>query len=245
MTRSARAVALLTGTVLAAGCSDALTNPTGEALEEQVTLDALTYAGTATVDDIQLMLSEGALLGGPAGIEGQHDFSVSRSITFYDENGDEMDQFDPLLTASVHIVSSVSGTRSRSSDRGSIEVTVNRDRDVTISGLLGEETERQWDGTGSASENRVLTTDANGTREYDMSESVTIDAVVIPVPRGSGYPLSGTITRTLTLTRSNGEETFTRERTVSVTFNGTRYVTITIDGEEFTLDLETREIVEG
>jgi hypothetical protein len=68
---------------------------------------------------------------------------------------------------------------------------------------------------------------------------------VIPVPRGNGYPLSGTITRTLTLTRSNGEETFTRERTVSVTFNGTRYVTITINGEAFTLDLETREIVEG
>jgi hypothetical protein len=248
MVHAQRSLALFACSLLAAGCSDTPADPTVDTqIEAQVTQDAARYAGGAAVDDLRLMLREsgGLDVTGPAPVEEESELSISRSITFFDSLGAEMDQFDPLLTATVQIVSSVSGTRSRSGPRGTINVTIDRDRAMAISNLLGEETERQWDGGGNSAKNRVVTSDEQGTREYDMADTVTVTAVLIPVPHGSGYPLSGTIERVISMERTNGEDTQTRQRTVLVEFNGTRFVPITINGETFTLDLETRDLTEG
>ena len=63
------------------------------------------------------------------------------------------------------------------------------------------------------------------------------------VPREDNpYPLSGTITRDMTaviVNGPNGDETRTRH--VIITFNGTQFPTMTVNGELFEVDLSTRE----
>ncbi len=114
---------------------------------------------------------------------------------------------------------------------------------MTVSGLLGEEIERTWNGTGSSAKAAVVVSDENGERSYNFSATSVITDVVIPVPRGSGWPLSGQIERTVTAERVDGDEVQTRTRNVVVEFNGTHLVPIWINGELFTLNLETREIL--
>ncbi len=113
----------------------------------------------------------------------------------------------------------------------------------TVSGLLGTETERTWNGTGSSTANRTRVSDENGDREYDMSSTSTILNVVHAVPRPGTWPLSGTITRNVTVVVISSDDTRTRTRTVVIEFNGTQFATITINNEVFTFDLETRTVV--
>ncbi len=75
-----------------------------------------------------------------------------------------------------------------------------------------------------------------------MTSTSAIEDVVHPVPRtDDAWPLSGTITRNVTVNivnGPNGDETKTR--TVVITFNGTNLPTMTVDGESFEIDLSTR-----
>ena len=233
--------------LLVAACSDDPSNPFGSTDDAQVSLDVASYAAEATLDDIDLMSDEAApAFPGPAAAPPIGDLTISRQVTFYDEQGAEMSSYDALLTASINIVFTLDGSRSRSGDRGTVEVQVSRSRDMTVSGLLGDETERTWNGTGSASGNRVMRSDGQGDREYTMSATTTIDNVVMLVPRDNSWPLSGTITREITVEVVGGlEDNQTRTRTVVVVFNGTNLVDITINGETFTLDLDTHEIVDS
>ena len=240
-------IAVLSAALVVA-CSDLGGPGTDQATEEAILdLDILFYAADVTNDDIIFMT---ILADGVFGAAGQHqagpfdgNVTFTREVTFFDDNGNVMDAYDPLLTASVQIVMSLEGSRSRTGQRGTMTMTISRSRDFTVSGLLGEETERAWNGTGSSAVNRVRTSDANGDREYDMSMSTTVTDVVIPVPRGSGWPISGTITRQITVQIVTGlDDTTTRERTVTIEFNGTQFVPITINGQTCTLDLALREV---
>ncbi len=240
-------LAILATALLAVGCADTPGAPNAEALDEaQLTLDVAAFAADATVDDIQLMTAEADLImGGPLAVHGLDELTVTRQVTFFGVDG-EMEAFHPLDTESIHILFAMEGSRTRIGDHGTVTYSVSRERDVTVSGLLGEETERTWNGTGAASRNRALVSDENGDREYAFSSTTEIDAVVIPVPRGSGWPSSGTISREVTVeVIVAGETPRTRQRTVQITFNGTNLVPIVINGEAFTLDLETREIIAG
>ena len=72
-----------------------------------------------------------------------------------------------------------------------------------------------------------------------MTETATHANVIVPV-RAEGvapWPLSGTVTRVFTMTRTDGE---TRTRTVIITFNGTATPAATVNGEPFTIDLAAR-----
>jgi hypothetical protein len=62
------------------------------------------------------------------------------------------------------------------------------------------------------------------------------------VPRtDDAWPLSGTITREVTIVVVNGPDgDVTKSRTVVITFNGTNLATMTVDGETFEIDLSTR-----
>ena len=108
-------------------------------------------------------------------------------------------------------------------------------------GLAGQETTRTWNGTGTGTATRERHND-NGSREYQVTGELTITNVVVPVPRGQdGWPISGTITRHATITVVGGpNDGTTRERTVIITFNGTRLVPIQVNENHFTFDLETR-----
>jgi hypothetical protein len=146
--------------------------------------------------------------------------------------------YDPLLTDSMQIVVDAAGERTREV----WSATVQRHRELSVTGLTGEETTRTFNGFGTEHITRSRMSDEYGTRTHDIAGDFAWDHVVVPVPGSeSPWPLSGSISRhwVVTITNGpNGDET--RERTVIVTFNGTRFVTISVNGETSELDLGTR-----
>ena len=169
---------------------------------------------------------------------------MTHTATFFDADGNEQGALDPLTTASIHLV--IESTHEFSRD--SWTATGTRSRDLLITGLEGEETSRTVNGTGSGTVTRSQHTDEDGVRTYDMSSTSVIENVVHPVPRtDDAWPLSGTITRNVTIDVTNGPEgDVTKTRTVVITFNGTYLATMTVygestvDGESFEIDLSTR-----
>jgi hypothetical protein len=169
----------------------------------------------------------------------QNGLMVTRVITFLDAEGNPQSAYDSLLTASIHVVADISGDVTI----GPWSATVQRHRDFTITGLLGDETTRTVNGTGneSVSRSRVLRNDS--TRSYDVAGNSTGTDIVLPVgPNGgNGWPASGTITRTYTITLTSGPNSGrTVTRTVTITFDGTSTATATINGTTFTIDLPDR-----
>lgn len=79
-------------------------------------------------------------------------------------------------------------------------------------------------------------------RTIEATASFTIDTVVVPVPQTQdGWPLSGSITQdaTVTITLPHGESR-TISRTAVVTFNGTQFVPLVINGDTTIIDLRER-----
>ena len=75
-----------------------------------------------------------------------------------------------------------------------------------------------------------------------MSSRSVIEDVIHPVPRTEdAWPLSGTITRDVTINVINGPDgDVTKSRTVVITFDGTNLATMTVSGETFEVDMSTR-----
>jgi signal peptidase I len=175
-----------------------------------------------------------------------------REIIYYDADGNKQDTYDGITTASVNIVSEISGERARDNWSSS----VSRTRDITITGLEGSEVARTANGFGSSTQldkhSRSYHSDENGNRSYEMSGTSTIQNVVRTVPEEENnpfvrrerdlYPLSGTITRdvnVIIVNGPNGDETHTKH--VVIVFNGTQFVTMTVDGESLEVDLAARK----
>ena len=249
-------LAVIPALLLLGACGTDLGAPSDE--DQQINLDVAYYTADATVDDIVLMTTEADITLHP----NFHDqngctrlglfrircpekhfgdnVNFTREVKFYDEDGRVMEFFHRELTEAVNIVVAFKGSRTREN----VEITIDRNRDMTVSNLLGADTARIWNGTGTADVNRTRHSDENGDRVYDMSSSGTVDSVVIPVPRENNWPLSGTITREVTVEVVGGiQDDRTRSRTAVIEFNGTQFATITINGETFTFDLETRTVV--
>jgi hypothetical protein len=123
--------------------------------------------------------------------------------------------------------------------------TVDRHRNLTATGLTGMETERTWNGTGNGTVARSKHTDGGETRTYNITYTTGFNAVIVPVPHtADSWPISGSITRQMTIKIEGGpRDGQTVDRTVTVTFNGTQFVPITINGKTFTFDLKTRKII--
>ena len=233
MKHCVKSTTLAMGLVALVACSDTV-GP--DAFEDSLTLDVAMIAADAVIDELGDM---GFLFGGgavPAPTEASTR-TVTRTATFYDAEGNEHDR-DPLTTASVHLV--IESTHEFSRDSWS--ATGTRSRDLWITGLLGEETTRTVNGTGRGEVSRSKHTDADGARTYDMSSTSVIEDVIHPVPRtDDAWPLSGTITRNVTINVINGPNgDVTRTRTVVITFNGTDMPSMTVDGEPFEVDMSTR-----
>ena len=263
------ALAALPILFLMSACSSEPAGLTNLSDDEQVSLDVARYVADVTGDDILLMTTEadfvmrrdfgraaaeggetcdrgigkqfrckGGVFGGGFG---SGSMSYTREVTFYDSEGAEMDWYDATETDSINF--HVSMTGERSSDWGSM--TVNRERDFTVSGLYEDETSRIWNGWGKSDRNRTRYSDENGDRTYEMSDTATVKNVVIPVPR-SWPEDGGTIERMVTVELVNGiGDTRTKTRDVLIAFNGTQYVPITINGETYILDLATRKLDRG
>jgi hypothetical protein len=164
--------------------------------------------------------------------------TITRSYAFWDASNVSQDHFDALLTAKANIQAHATGER----DLPNWSATVDRTRDLTATGLAGDETERTWNGTGSSHITRSRHTDNGPARSYDLDCSFTVTDVVVPVPRGADrFPISGSITHTCTVTFVGGpKDGQTITRTVTVTFNGNESVSLIINGHTFDLDLKTR-----
>ena len=169
--------------------------------------------------------------------EGGGPHGRTHTATFYEDDMVQ-DALDPLTTDSIHLVVESSHEFSRDTWTG----TGTRSRDLWITGLEGEEETRTVNGTGSASMTRSQHTDEDGTRSYSMSSHSSMVDVVHPVPRAEdAWPLSGTITREVTIDVFNGPNgDVTKTRTVVIIFNGTNLPTMTVDGEPFEVDMSTR-----
>jgi len=239
----------------AVACSDTPSDPLDAAEEARLNLDVAHYVADQTVDDIAVMTFETqGLFGGPmagppgGGMRGfgfDGSLSVTRTVEFFDVTGAPMDSYHFTDTDSIHIYFLLEGERSRTTERGSMTMEVSRERNMGVSGLADIEIERTWNGTGASSKERALVSDEWGDRSYYMTSTSTITNVVIPVPRTEdSWPVSGTIERTVHVEWVKDGETHTRDCTVSITFNDTQFVTIEINGEEFTFDLATKKIVE-
>ena len=223
-------LALLSTFALAA-CNDA--NGPSE-LDQAIDDDVALVAADAALEDLQQMfISVGSQAASGASFDVPRNFS--RTVSFFDADGNQQDAYNSLTTESIRMLIEMSGAV----ERDGWTATIVRSRDVTVSGLVGEETERTWNGTSSTEVTRSQHSDENGeSRTYDMSGVGTIADVVRGVPRAENpWPLSGTITRSITVVTNGPDGEVTRERTVVVTFNGSQFVTLTVNGEEFELDL--------
>jgi len=241
-----------------AGC-DSGNEPT---LPDNLNFDAAVVAADGALEDLRMMHGPG--LGVPWGVfpplEGgrpncppanggyscapfeREGFTYTREITFLDAIGDPMDEFVEGSTASIHYLMSVEGELSREHFTASID----RDREMTVTGLPLDTDEEDdgvvtWNGTGEGNSQRTRLTRDGETHEFAMESTFEIEEVVVPYPRCEEcWPRSGTITRWIKITRTFGEATDTRERTVIVTFDGTQYATVTVGDEIFTVDLAER-----
>jgi len=218
--------------VAVAACSDSTSLPgfDSELLDADVALVAADGVMSDLASSAALMADPGSTRGGM----GERNVTV----TFFDAAGNEQDSLDDLTTATIVRSSSISREASRDGWTASVEAS----REQTITGLEGEETSRTVNGSGTEHVVRSLHSDDNGTRSYDMTSAVTWNDVVHGVPRSENpYPLSGSITRAVTIAivnGPNGDET--RSRDVVVTFDGTQFATLTLDGETMEIDLSTR-----
>ncbi len=246
---------------------------TGPASGTTVAFDLATIASDAVAEDVDIMAGmdgEIGLLTGSAlvvdGIPGrptvsgcnfnagrfacpprnQQGLTLDRTVTFLDALGASQVAYDAETTASIQLSVRIMGDVTRGNWTG----TVDRSRELTITGLAGTETTRTVNGSGteSVSGSRHSGNSGNGngngntTRSYDLEGTVVISDVVMPV-RGDGvapWPLSGTITRVVTITPDAGSPV---TRTVVVTFNGSANVPATVNGEAFTLNLAARRAV--
>jgi hypothetical protein len=266
MTR-VRLVTLATAAVLAAGvaaCSDAPTASTTD-LTTQESFDVATVVGDAVAEDVSLFRMQEGAFGVPtmdAFFTGEwksnctynqatgwfvcpthtHEGrTIARTFQLLDAAGNPQSAYDPVTTASANFVSTISGSVAR--DRFS--ATFSRERNITITGLAGSETQHTINGTGASSTARSQHTADGVTRSYSMTSTATITDVVVAFPRAQGsWPLSGSITRQVTFSRDAGTgQRRSGTRTATVTFNGTQFVPLVVGDRTFTLDLATGKVV--
>lgn len=255
MTRTPRwihTVAVI-GLALSAGACDESTSP--DDLDDEMVYDAALLAADATVEEVNMWgetLGFGAApapsrygndgivaaVGRPGGMGSwAGEFSGTRSRTCYDAEGVAQEQCDDLLTESIHFLRDIEGTVTR----GPFTAEVSRERDMTVSGLLGEETERTWNGSGESTTARSGVLDDGRERSHTVEGTFSYEDVVVPIPGSDPrWPTSGTITRTMTATRVLGDETVVREVDVVITFDGSQYASAVVNGEEMEIDLSNR-----
>lgn len=232
----------LLATVALAACSDA--NGPSE-LDQALDEDLALLVADAVIEDVQQMFLSlgGAEASGVAFDVAAPPRNFSRTVEFFDADGNLQDAYNPKTTAAIHVVSEMSGAI----ERDNWTATVTRSRDMMVTGLEGQETSRTWNGTTEGTSTRSQVTDEDGTRSYEMEMTGTIENVVRLLPRlAHPWPASGTITRHITITITNGPNgDEVRERTVTITFDGTQFALLVINGEEYEVDLAAREDERG
>jgi hypothetical protein len=239
-----------------AACSGDSTAPSTDALD----LDVAVVAGDAAYEDVSMMRTQLGAFGVPTigiGRTGEWQgcpfdgarftcapvargpFTMTRSYAFKDAAGVAQSAYDAALTASANFVSGMTGAAAR--DRWS--ATVSRQREMTVTGLLGNETQHTINGVGTSSETRSQHSGDGASRSYGMTSTVTYTNIVVPFPRARGtWPLSGSITRVVVAVREGRQGSTTHTRTATVTFDGDETALLVVGDRRFTLDLGTGRV---
>jgi hypothetical protein len=171
--------------------------------------------------------------------------TLTRDYALFDASGAAQSAYDAATTASANFHVSVTGVHTAVAGQD----TVDRTRSFTVSGLAGAETSRTWNGTGARNDGGYRN-GADATRTYHTNDALTVSNVIVNLPRSSNpWPVSGTITRQISGTASvvkNGiTKSFSVDRTVTITFDGTQNATVTVNGNTYTLDLSTGLATKG
>lgn len=206
--------------------------------------DGMTFTTSAQRSDAPLHSTTGcSLVDGRRVCTGTTDagLTITRSFAFYDATDAIQTTFDPATTAKINFQMSLSGTVTRPHGTA----TITRERNMTLSGLAGAETQRTWNGTGAGTENSTATGD-RGTRTYVGATKDTTTNVVFTLPRSEHpFPASGTIMHRIDGTATfegaqSGTRTITRRAVV--TFNGTAIVPLQVGERSCTLNLTTKTV---
>ena len=245
-------VASLAITIVACDDSTGVDRP-----NDEMVLDAAIIAADATVEVVRMWsqsLGFGLMPTSPeydttpgnfaaAGRPGGHGSwagksSGTREKTCFDELRKEQTECDPLTTASMHIVRAIAGTI----DRDKFTAEIARERDMTVTGMLGEETHRTWDGVGTSHTSRAGVLADGSERSHESRGAFTFTEVVTPIPGSEPrWPVSGTVTRNMTMTRTNADRTKTREVEIVITFDGTSIASAVVNGEVMEIDLAAKK----
>lgn len=242
---SLRAAALALAVTGLAACSDT-TEP--QALTDaEVTADVAVASGDAIALDVAALLGNEVFAGlaaaGAAGEDSPPAMNVTRSRTCFDQTGAVQAQCDPATTASMRIAVTMSGAHT--GER--FTAAVNRTRTDSISGLLGTETSRTHNGTGTSADTLTW----SGERGSRTSTETSLDSVinvVFNLPRATNpWPVSGTVVRnvsgTVTVTGAR-DGTRSYQRRVEVVFpaDAQGNVTLRVNDRTCTLNLVTRTV---
>jgi hypothetical protein len=166
-------------------------------------------------------------------------FTFDREVTFFDAAGNvQEDGFVEGETDAIHMVMNGEGTRERSF----WTVTMTRYRDMEMTELLSDE--HHLNGEGSSTIYRSGNPQDGSSMTFDMNVTIQWDDVVHVQPREDNpYPKSGSITRDIFVeVTKDGEIIGGRDVNTVVTFNGTQYVTMLVDGEEVQIDLAEKGV---
>jgi len=245
----------------AAACSDHPTEPRDD--DSQITADLAASAGEEIAGDVSLLTwgaTEATNAGGFGPITSSGSppcpfaagrftcatmtagaYTFDRSYQMFDAAGNVQSAYDDATTASIQFRAALQG----STTLPSLTATVAAQREATVTGLAGSETQREWNGTGSSTVTSQVTRESV-TRSYSYSSSDAISHLVFALPRATHpYPMSGQITRDVsaTLTREGGR-TVSRSvrRHVVATFDGTSAVQLQVGTRSCTLVLDAKSV---
>lgn len=162
--------------------------------------------------------------------------TLQRSFAYVDADGDPMRRYDPLLTAATNTRNAVFGVLRREN----ATVRIRSAGELTVSGLLGEETTHVLDGREVGRRETEMASD-QGTASSVVQFANRTVAVVIPVMRRDGrilpdrqFPLSGQMIREHIMTLTRHGQTNTERWRETTTFNGTAIVPVEIIGSRGT-----------
>lgn len=250
-------------TVLAA-CGDSTAPQTSTLSDAQVAADVAATSGDAIAGAVADFANDAGAAGIAAATAAncpydaatkthvcsrttERGLAVTRTYQFRDASGTPTQSYDAANTASIFFTRAAEGTVTATTESGATgSSATHRSAQRTVTGLLGDETQRVWNGSGESHDTTDYT-GPGGTRHYAGAATETARDVVLKLPRASfPYPASGTISRTVsfTLTVSGARDvTRTVSRTVVATFNGTNLVPLGVNGfATCTLNLDTGKV---
>lgn len=224
-------------------CDEGTTDPTAfdfDALNADVAL----VAADGMFQDLAHMQGPtvwGGIGPGPevAAIEFEGSRSFSKTVTFFDADGNEQSRYDPLTTASMRIETELE----REVSHTFWSADIHRTRDMTVSGMEGVEAERTWNGDGEGEVSKSRHPEGGAEREYEMTSSAVIDNVVRGVPHATyPYPKSGSITRTIHAKITVDGVTEVRDIVATITFDGDNTAIMKVGDDTWEVNLDDRGV---